>query len=105
MFKKIIILLLLGFFVTSCETMGSVKRGLTGEKMKSSDEFFVRKKAPLSLPPEFDELPIPSARGTGKVESSNITDKLKEKIVNDETASTSSSSSTEESIIKKIRQK
>ena len=103
MFKKTIILLLLAFFVTSCETMGSVKRGLTGEKLKSSDEFFVRKKAPLSLPPKFDELPSPTARGSGKVESSNITDKLKEKIITEETAS--GSSSTEESILEKIKRK
>ena len=87
MFKKIIILLLLAFFVTSCDTMNSVKRGLTGEKMESSDEFFIRKKAPLSMPPKFDELPTPSASGTGKVESSDITDKLKEEILTKRTDS------------------
>lgn len=103
MFKKTIILLLLAFFVTSCETMSSVKRGLTGEKLKSSDEFFVRKKAPLSLPPKFDELPSPTGRGSGKIESSNITDKLKEKIITEETAS--GSSSTEESILEKIKRR
>ena len=103
MFKKIIILLLLAFFVTSCETMTSVKRGLTGEKIESTDEFFVRKKAPLSMPPKFDELPTPSASGTGKVESSDITDKLKEEILTKGTDSIPSS--TEESILKKIKQR
>ena len=103
MFKKIIILLLLAFFVTSCDTMNSVKRGLTGEKMESSDEFFIRKKAPLSMPPKFDELPTPSASGTGKVESSDITDKLKEEILTKGTGSTPSS--TEESILKKIKRR
>jgi len=103
MFKKIIILLLLALFATSCETMGAVKRGLTGEKVKSTDEFFVRKKAPLSMPPKFDELPTPSASGTGKVESSNITDKLKEKILTKGTDVIPSS--TEESILKKIKQR
>tara|TARA_B110001454_G_scaffold216743_1_gene240568 strand:- start:903 stop:1214 length:312 start_codon:yes stop_codon:yes gene_type:complete len=103
MFKKIIILLLLAFFVTSCDTMNSVKRGLTGEKMESSDEFFIRKKAPLSMPPKFDELPTPSASGTGKVESSDITDKLKEEILTKGTDSIPSS--TEESILKKIKQR
>ena len=37
MLKKIIILLSLTFFITSCETMGSVKRGLTGEKLENTD--------------------------------------------------------------------
>ena len=103
MFKKIIISLLLAFFVTSCETMNSVKRGLTGEKLESTDEFFVRKKAPLSLPPKFNELPIPSPRGTGKVESLDVTDKLKEEILTKEIDS--APSSTEESILKKIKQR
>ena len=103
MLKKIIILLSLAFLVSSCETMGSVKRALTGEKLESTDEFFVRKKDPLSLPPKFDELPAPSAEGTGKIETSNITDKLKEKILIEETNSISSS--TEESILKKIRRR
>ena len=101
MLKKIIILLSLTFFITSCETMGSVKRGLTGEKLENTDEFFVRKKDPLSLPPKFDELPAPSEEGMGKVESSNITDKLKENISIEENNSVSSS--TEETILKKIR--
>tara|TARA_B110000014_G_C20056460_1_gene549892 strand:- start:434 stop:745 length:312 start_codon:yes stop_codon:yes gene_type:complete len=103
MFKKISILLLLTFFISSCETMGSVKRGLTGEKLKSSDEFFIRKKAPLSLPPKFDELPTPSATGTGKIESSDVTDKLKEEILTIET--NSSTSTTEESILEQIKRR
>ena len=103
MFKKIIVLLLLNCFVSSCETMGSIKRGLTGEKLESSDEFFIRKKAPLSLPPKFDELPTPSATGTGKVESSDVTDKLKEEILTIET--NSSTSTTEESILEQIKRR
>ena len=103
MLKKIIILFSLIFFITSCETMNSVKRGLTGAKLENTDEFFVRKKDPLSLPPKYDELPTPSEKGMGKVESSNITDKLKENILIEET--NSASSSTEESILKKIRKR
>jgi len=101
MFKKIIILLSIAFFITSCETMNSVKRGLTGEKIESTDEFFVRTKDPLSLPPKFEELPAPGEKGMEKVKSSSITDKLKEKILIEETNPVSSS--TEESILKKIR--
>ena len=103
MFKKIIILLSVAFLVSSCETMGSVKRALTGEKLESTDEFFVKKKAPLSLPPKFNELPAPSTKNTGKTETSKITDKLKEKILIEETDSVSSS--TEESILKKKRRR
>lgn len=103
MLKKIIILLSITFFITSCETMGSVKRGLTGEKLESTDEFFVRTKDPLSLPPKFEELPAPGEQGIDKAKPSSITDKLKEKILVEETNSVSSS--TEESILNKIRKR
>ena len=48
------------FFVTSCETMSTVKRGLTGEKQNTSDEFLIKKKDPLILPPDFSKLPKPN---------------------------------------------
>ena len=44
-------------FVSSCQ---SVKEGITGTKRaKTSDEFFVEKKRPLVLPPDFEDMPLP----------------------------------------------
>ena len=61
--KKTIFLMLLIFLVTSCaDSWSNVKRGLTGAKQKSTDEFLVQKKDPLILPPDFDSLPSPSDR-------------------------------------------
>ena len=55
MHKKIIYILVLIYFVTSCaDTFDSVKRGLTGSKRQSADEFLVKKKDPLILPPDFE---------------------------------------------------
>ena len=49
--------------ITSCaNTWDSVKRGLTGKKQTSTDEFLVEKKDPLVLPPNFEDLPIPQKR-------------------------------------------
>ena len=50
------IILLLAFFISGCS---SVKETLTGAKKPNTDEFFVKKKKPLVLPPNFDELPKP----------------------------------------------
>ena len=48
MFKKITYIIILTFFVASCgETGSSIKRGLTGAKKTSADEFLIRKKDPL----------------------------------------------------------
>ena len=44
-------------FITSCQ---GLKEGLVGSKRsKSSDEFLVQKKNPLSMPPDYNKLPVP----------------------------------------------
>ena len=50
------IYLLLIFLVSSC---GTVKKAFDSERKNSSDEFLVEKRSPLSLPPEFEKLPMP----------------------------------------------
>ena len=63
------------FFLNCC---GTVKEGLTGSKRsKSADEFFVQKKSPLVLPPDFEDLPTPNPqKETSKIDDSNIKDLL-----------------------------
>ena len=102
MFKKIIYIVVLIFFVTSCaDTFSSVKRGLTGSKADSGDEFMVRKKDPLILPPDFENLPTPDERILAVEEISIFEDKLEISIEDD----SSGSSSVESSILKKIQSK
>ena len=101
MYKKILYILTIVFFVTSCETLGSVKRGLTGEKQLSTDEFLIKKKDPLILPPDYENLPIPDENVTAGKEISTFEKALGTSIEDN----SSSSGSTEESILKKIRQK
>ena len=100
MYKIIYLLLTLSiiFFVTSCE---SVKRGLTGEKMKSTDEFLIKKKDPLIMPPDYENLPTPDERIAAKEEISTFEQTLGTSIEE----SSTTSSSTENSILKKIRSK
>ena len=44
------------FFLESCAgTWDQVKKGLTGEKTSSTDEFLVEKKDPLIKPPNFED--------------------------------------------------
>ena len=103
--KKTIFPMLLIFLVTSCaDTWGNVKRGLTGAKQKSTDEFLVEKKDPLILPPDFDSLPSPSEREEAEEEMSSFEKSLKQ-ASETEITSSSSRSSTEDSILKQIRKK
>ena len=100
--KKTIYLISLIFLVTSCaDTWGSVKRGLTGEKVKSTDEFLIKKKDPLILPPDFENLPTPSERDAALEEMTNIKKALKKTPSAENTSS--AVSSTEESILRQIR--
>ena len=70
--------MLLIFLVTSCaDSWSNVKRGLTGAKQKSTDEFLVQKKDPLILPPDFDSLPSPSDRDEAIEEMSSFEKTLK----------------------------
>ena len=55
--KKISFYLIIFFILlTSCQ---SIKDGLSGRKSENSDEFLVKKKNPLVMPPKFMELPEP----------------------------------------------
>ena len=81
--------------------MGSVKRGLTGAKKDSTDEFLVKKKDPLILPPDFENLPTPDERATAEEEISIFEENLEISTQED----SSSSSSVENSILKKIQSK
>ena len=101
MHKKIIYILSIIFFITSCETMDSVKRGITGEKRASTDEFFIKKKYPLILPPDYENLPTPDERVVAMEEISSFEKSLETSI--EENSSTSSS--IEDSILKKIQSK
>ena len=42
----------------------SVKKAFDPERKNGSDEFLVEKKSPLSMPPDFDELPMPQKQNT-----------------------------------------
>ena len=102
MSKKIIYVVVLIFFATSCaDTFSSVKRGLTGTKADSGDEFMVQKKDPLILPPDFENLPTPDERILAVEEISIFEDKLEISMEDD----SSDSSSVESSILKKIQSK
>ena len=104
MYKKVTYILLFIFLVSCAESFDSVKRGLTGAKRSSADEFLVKKKDPLILPPEFESLPTPADSQQVIKEVSSFEKTLKQA---SETEITSSSgrSSVEDSILKKIRKK
>ena len=100
--KKITFIITAAFLLSSCaESFDSVKRGITGAKRKSADEFLVKKKAPLILPPDFEDLPSPEESIAAAEDLSEFEKNMESTMQED----TSSSSSAEDSILKKIQSK
>ena len=87
--------------IVSCQSMGEAKKVLSNEKIKTTDEFLVKKKKPLILPPDLDQIPEP---GTKVEKKSEEKDALKEILKQNTKVKKSSekSSSIEESIIKRL---
>ena len=59
--KKILLTLFLPFILLSCASFEEAGKVLRNEKIKSTDEFLVKKKEPLVLPPDFNKIPEPGS--------------------------------------------
>tara|TARA_B100001121_G_scaffold174692_1_gene152332 strand:+ start:257 stop:580 length:324 start_codon:yes stop_codon:yes gene_type:complete len=100
-YKSFVYFISICLLFSSCST---VRKAFDPERKNSSEEFLVEKKSPLSMPPDFEKLPIPkNNEANNQNEEKNIeeliltSDKnLKEKEVN-------VSSDVENSILEKIK--
>tara|TARA_B100000900_G_scaffold289896_1_gene248762 strand:- start:160 stop:411 length:252 start_codon:yes stop_codon:yes gene_type:complete len=82
--------------------MDDAAKVLKNEKIRTTDEFLVKKREPLVLPPDYNELPKPRQKNTKKDidEKKKIKEMFK---VSEKEIINSNNSSIEESIINKIR--
>ena len=55
--KSIIFILFVSMLAGNCSTL---KEGFINDKKKGTDEFLVEKKQPLTMPPNFEKLPLPN---------------------------------------------
>ena len=96
-----IYLILLIFFLTSCSSFEEAGKILRNEKITTNDEFLVRKKEPLILPPDYKQMPVP---GSVLKKENDEKQKIK-KILKapKENKKNTKSSSIEESIINQIK--
>ena len=71
-FFKLLIIFQIVLFFNSCSTM---KDGFSNQKKDNTDEFLVKKKSPLVMPPDYDELPTPK-KENDQIENTNKVKKL-----------------------------
>ena len=76
MIKNIKSSLLIIFSTVLISSCGSVQKAFDPQNKNSSEEFLVEKKSPLSIPPSFEELPVPSIKKVNKESQINKIESL-----------------------------
>ena len=62
---SLILILVMAALFSGCS---SVKSAFDSGRKNNSEEFLVEKKSPLSMPPDFDKLPVPQADKEEKID-------------------------------------
>ena len=99
--KFLLLIILSGILLTNC---GSVQKAFAPQNKNTSEEFLVEKKSPLSMPPSFNELPVPSnEKADIKNQTNNIESLITEKNENEKLETDESDKDFEQSILDKIK--
>ena len=100
--KKNFIFIFVFIFLSNCQGLSNFKKAMTGEKINTTDEFLIKKKDPLILPPQYNKLPLPNNSDFQEKKENTVKSILKiDK--NSETKKSSSTSSLEKKILEKLR--
>jgi|TARA_B110000444_G_scaffold173674_1_gene162440 PBP1b-binding outer membrane lipoprotein LpoB len=99
--KLIISISILSIILSSCSTFSEAGKVLRNEK-RTTDEFLIQKKDPLTTPPDFDEIPKPGSINE-RAKSNSIEKIIKTDKKNKPDSELTTSSTTEESILKRIK--
>ena len=100
--KKIIIYFTGLIILSSCTGLRDAGKVLRNEKIKTTDEFLVKKKAPLALPPNYEKIPEPGSILQNKEKEEEKIQKIL-KVPKTNSISKNKSSSVEESILDRLR--
>ena len=104
MIKNINSSLLIIFSTILISSCGSVQKAFDPQNKNTSEEFLVEKKSPLSMPPSFEELPVPSNEKVDKEnQTNNIESLITEKNNNEKLGIEKSDKDFEKSILNKIK--
>ncbi len=88
--------------LTSCGGISDAGKVLRNEKIKTTDEFLVKKRNPLVLPPNYEEIPEPGTELQKKKDTDEENIKKILKVPKTKNINQNRSSSVEESILNRI---
>ena len=99
--KFSLLIILSTILLSNCS---SVQKAFDPQNKNTSEEFLVEKKSPLSMPPSFEELPVPSNEKVDKESQiNNIESLITEKNNSEKLETDVSDKNFEQSIIDKIK--
>ena len=99
--KSLFLIIISTILISSC---GSVQKAFDPQNKNTSEEFLVEKKSPLSIPPSFEELPVPSNEKVNKENQiNNIESLITEESNNEKLETVESDKDFEQSILDKIK--
>ena len=99
--KSSLLIIFSSILVSSC---GTVQKAFDPQNKNTSEEFLVEKKSPLSIPPSFEELPVPSNEKVNKENQiNNIESLITEESNNEKLETVESDKDFEQLILDKIK--
>ena len=101
--RQIFLLLNVFLIFISCGATKDVGKVLRNEKTISTDEFLVKQKQPLELPPNYNEIPIPNSKKKAEPDQNNKIQSIL-KTTKQDNLKQKKASSVEEAIIDKIKE-
>jgi len=99
-FKIFLLIIIISLTGTSCS---SVKNAFDPKIKNTSEEFLVEKKTPLSIPPDFEKLPIPKSKKSQQEKSDEIQTLLKKTDTKNSKSNDDKSTKLDEYILDQIK--
>ena len=101
--KSLFIFCIIIVSLNSCGSFSEAGKVLRNEKTRTTDEFLIEKKGPLSQPPDFQKIPKPGSTENRGEATREIEEILKTTRQSETRSGKTSSSSTEDSILRQIK--
>ena len=102
-FKILIMSLLSLMLLNNCSSLSDAGKVLRNEKVRTTDEFLIKKKEPLTQPPDFETIPEPGSMESKAERQESSIELILKTAPSKESQTTTQSSSTEESILNQIK--
>ena len=103
-FTKLLILVCsFSILLNNCSSIGEAGKILRNEKRATIDEFLIKKKEPLTLPPDFTKIPKPNSIEDKAETEQNSFKKILKMSETKSGSNQTKSSSTEKSILNQIK--